>query len=90
MNFESWNVRWNTYFVIGKIPLQTEAFSFLLWDMCSYPDLINMQSKAHGRPGLVYFLLPEGYFLSSFVVLSLVFVFTSEKKDRALLKAQQI
>lgn len=62
--------------------MQTEAFSFLLWDMCSHPDLINIQSKAHGQPGLVYFLLPEGYFLSSFVVLSLVFVFTSEKKDR--------
>lgn len=50
--------------------------------MCSHPDLINIQSKAHGQLGLVYFLLPEGYFLSRFVVLSSVFVFASDENDR--------
>lgn len=79
MNFESCNR--NTYFVIGKILFaKTEAFNFVLWDMCSHPDLINIQSKAHGQLGLVYFLLPGGYFLSRFVVLSSVFVFASDEK----------
>lgn len=82
MNFESWNLNWNASFVISKILLQTEVFNFSLWDMCSSPDLINIQSKAYGRPGIVYFLLPKGYFLPSFVVLSLVFVFSLEEKYR--------
>lgn len=88
MNFESCNG--NTYFVIGKILFaKTEAFNFVLWDMCSHPDLINIQSKAHGQLGLVYFLLPGGYFLSRFVVLSSVFVFASDEKTTGFIHSVQ-
>lgn len=41
---------------------------------------LNNQPKA-GGPGIVYFLLSESHSFPILVVLSLVFVFTSEGKD---------